>query len=184
MPSGTPRDLPPPWKSFLQEVDHRLAHPVEIHCLGGFAVAFYYVLPRATNDLDYIEVVPRDASSELQRLAGAGSELARRHRLHFQHVGVASVPEGYVERLVDIGPRDLLRLRLRLLEPHDLALSKLARHSPVDREDIAELARAVPLDPALLRTRYRDELRPVAIGDPARHDRTLDMWIEAYFPPG
>jgi len=58
-------------------------------------------------------------------------------------------------------------LRLRALEAHDLALSTLSRDSPVDREDVAHLARTVPLDPELLRRRYREELRPIAIGDPA-----------------
>jgi hypothetical protein len=64
-----------------------------------------------------------------------------------------------------------------------LALSKLTRNSPVDRDDVAHLAKTVPLDPALLRTRYRQELRPIVIGDAERHDRTLEMWIESYFPP-
>ncbi|MFQ5990753.1 MAG: hypothetical protein ACE5K9_12645 [Candidatus Methylomirabilales bacterium] len=30
--------------------------------------------------------------------------------------------------------------------------------------------------------RYQQELRPIVIGDPERHDRTLEMWIESYFP--
>lgn len=75
------------------------------------------------------------------------------------------------------------RLRLRALDPHDLALSKLARNSPIDREDVAQRARAIPLDPNLLRSRYQRELRPIVIGDLSRHDRTLEMWIEAYFDP-
>jgi hypothetical protein len=61
-----------------------------------------------------------------------------------------------------------------------LALSKLGRNSPVDREDVAHLARTVPLDPALLRTRYEQELRPIAIGNLERLDATLEMWIRAY----
>jgi hypothetical protein len=63
---------------------------------------------------------------------------------------------------------------------YDLALSKLVRNSPIDREDVAQLARAVPLDPALLRARYERELRPIRIGDQERSDRTLRLWIEAY----
>jgi hypothetical protein len=47
---------------------------------------------------------------------------------------------------------------------------------------VAHLAKTVPLDPVLLRTRYREELRPIVIGDPEVHDRTLQMWIESYFP--
>jgi hypothetical protein len=40
----------------------------------------------------------------------------------------------------------------------------------------------VPLKAEILRTRYHSELRPIIIGDVARHDRTLEMWIDSYFP--
>ena len=53
---------------------------------------------RATNDLDYVDIFPRDAMEALQRIAGAGSALAKKHRVHLQHVGVASLPESYTER--------------------------------------------------------------------------------------
>ena len=36
-------------------------------------------------------------------------------------------------------------------------------------------------DPALLRERYETDLRPIIIGDLARHDQTLALWLEAYF---
>jgi hypothetical protein len=118
----------------------------------------------------------------LPEIAGQQSALAKKHRLHFQHVGVASLPDAYAERLTELYPRTLRRLRLFALDPHDLALSKLARNSPIDREDVAQLARAVPLDPVLLRTRYERELRPIIVGDREWHDQTLEMWIAAYFP--
>ena len=173
--------MPNPWRAFLVDVDRRLPRSIEIHCLDGFVAALYYDLPRPTNDLDYIEVVPHDAMATLQEIAGVESPLAEKHRVHVQHVGVASLPESYAERLTEPFPRRFERLRLFALDAHDLALSKLTRNSPIDRDDVAQLARAVPLDAKLLRARYRRELRPIIIGDPERHDRTLAMWIEAYF---
>ena len=56
MPSATPPELPNPWRAFLVDVDSQLPRTIEIYCLGGFVAAFYYDLPRPTNDLDYIEV--------------------------------------------------------------------------------------------------------------------------------
>jgi hypothetical protein len=94
---------------------------------------------------------------------------------------VASLPDRYEERLTPLWPGRFSRLALFALEAHDLALSKLARNSPIDREDVARLARTVPLDPALLRERYETELRPIIIGDLTRHDQTLALWLEAYF---
>ena len=103
-----------------------------------------------------------------------------KYHLAFQHVGVASLPESYVER-IELLPSRFEKLRLLVLEGHDLALSKLARNSPVNREDVAHLIKVVPLDRKILRTRYQKELRPNIIGDPEIHDRTLQMWIDAYF---
>lgn len=142
-----------------------------------------YGLPRPTADLDYVEVIPSTQRSRLQQLAGPDSPLARAHGVHLQHVTVASLPDRYDERLSPLWPGRFARLALLTLEPHDLALSKLARNSPIDREDVARLARAVPLDPDLLRERYQRELRPIIIGDVARHDLTLALWLEAYFGP-
>jgi hypothetical protein len=181
MPSATLRELPNPWRAFLVDVDRQLPRSIDIHCLGGFVAALYYDLLRPTNGLDYIEVIPRDARAILQHIAGVESPLAKKHRVHLQHVGVASLPESYAERLTEIVPGMCERLRIFALDAHDLALSKLARNSPIDRHDVAQLAKAVPLDPNLLRARYRDELRPIIIGDIERSDRTLEMWIEAYF---
>jgi len=36
----------------------------------------------------------------------------------------------------------------------------------------------VPLDVTVLRQRYQEELRPY-LGNPAREDLTLDLWVEA-----
>jgi hypothetical protein len=77
----------------------------------------------------------------LQQVARADSALAKKHRVHLQHMGVASLPDSYAGRLAPISPTSLSRLRLLALEPHDLALSKLARNSPVDRNDVAHLAK-------------------------------------------
>ena len=180
MPFAIPLEVPNPWGPFLTEVDAQLSLDVAIHCLGGFVTALYYDLPRPTNDLDYIEAIPNEAITTLQRLAGADSSVARKYGVHFQHVAVASVPESYEDRLAELWPRRFQHLRLFALEAHDLALSKLARNSPSDRNDFAQLATTVPLDPRVLRARYEDELRPIIIGDPEQHDRTLELWMEAY----
>ena len=182
MPFATWPELRSPWREFLLAVDHRLPRPVALHCLGGFVTAIQYRLERPTNDVDYIDIVPHDAGPGLQALAGRESALAQRHHVYFQHVTVASLPESYAERLIELFPGRFRHLRLLALDPHDLALSKLARNSPIDREDVAYLAKTVPLDPALLRTRYQQELRPLLIGDLERHDRTLEMWIQSYWP--
>ena len=169
--------LLPPWPDFLTEVDQALTAPVELHCLGGFVLAILYGLPRPTDDLDYIEIRPRDAHPEMQELAGFGSKLCRKHKVFFQHIGaVADVPESYEDRLtsLDLG---LSKLSLKILDPYDLALSKL-RNSPKDREDVKLLAAKLKLSHATLMDRFNREMSWVANRE--RHETTLRWWRE-YF---
>jgi len=50
--------LPSPWKEFLLEFDSILPEPLELHCIGGFVVCYFYGLPRPTGDIDYYSAVP------------------------------------------------------------------------------------------------------------------------------
>jgi hypothetical protein len=176
-----PSDLAEAWIRFLTDVDAALPATIELHCLGGFAAAAHYGLPRPTADIDYLQVTPPAARERLQEIAGEGSTLAKKHGLYFQHVALVSLPDRYDERLREIFPGRFRNLRLYGLDPHDLALSKLSRNASVDREDVQFLARSVPLDPIVLRRRYEEELRPIILGSQEEHDQTLRMWLEAYF---
>src|SRR5882672_2890531 len=96
MPSVTRPELPNPWRAFLIDVDSQLPRPIAIHCLGGFVAAMYCDLPRPTNDLDYIEVIPRDAMMALQELAGIESPLARKHRVTRTRLRTRSLSHDHV----------------------------------------------------------------------------------------
>ena len=168
------------WVAFLKEVDGLLGGPVELHCLGGFVLAVAYGLPRPTADVDYITAIPSDVVTDLEGIAGRGSALARKHGLYFQHVTVADVPEDYEGRLTQLFPGEFSRLRVRALDVHDLVLAKLVRNSPVDLEDAKFLADTGNLNEKVLRERYEKELRP-NLASEARHDLTLELWVEACF---
>ncbi len=168
------------WRTFLQEVDAQLPTPVELHCFGGFVLAACYGLPRPTGDVDYVTATPRTSATSIEALAGEGSELGKKHRLHFQRVTIADVPEDYDQRLVRIFAKDFAKLRLLAFEVHDIVLSKLSRNHPKDLEDAQFLAKAGWLDPAVLRQRYRKELRPNLTNE-RRHGLTLELWLEACF---
>jgi hypothetical protein len=94
-------------------------------------------------------------------------------------VTVASIPEEYESRLTEFFAGQFKRLRLFVPDPYDLSLSKLARNIDVDMEDVKHLAEVCDLDLDLLKVRYEKELRPIIIGPPGRHDRTLQLWIDA-----
>lgn len=170
--------FPEPWKTFLENVDRALTAPVVLHCLGGFVLVCCYGLPRQTNDIDYIET-EISGDQELIALAGRSSDLCRRHKVYFQRAaGVALFPEGYARRLVGVDLPALTRLRLKVFEAHDLVLSKLDRYLAVDREDIKFLATAVPLDLAVLESRYAEEMRPYTVVRPERLDATFQLCVD------
>lgn len=172
------REIPKPWATFLGDLDHAIQTRVELHCLGGFVIAERYGLARPTGDVDVLTAVPATSLPSLIALAGLGSPLHKKHHLYLQVVTVTQPPEDYALRLTEMFPAALRWLRLLALDPYDLALTKLERNSPRDREDVFRLAEAVPLDLAQLRTRYEQETRPY-LGNPAREDLTLKLWIEA-----
>lgn len=173
-----PHNRPPePWNSFLAAIDVTFDHQVVLHCIGGFAIAMLYDLPRPTVDVDCLSVIPVEETAPLQSLAGEGSALHKNHGVYLQHVGIVSVPENYQDRLLPMFPAVFRRLLLFGLEAHDLALSKLARNSARDREDVKFLARAAPLDLSVLESRYQSELRPY-LANTDRHDLTMRLWHE------
>jgi uncharacterized nucleotidyltransferase DUF6036 len=170
-----------PWREFLEELDSLLDETIELHCIGGFAVVSAYGLTRSTNDLDYVTLVPFNRVAALQELAGEGSPLARKHKVHIQHVGVATVPENYQERMRELYAGHFKNMRLFILDPYDLVLSKLSRNADRDREDTAYLAKTLNLNANILQQRYELEMKASLIGPPERHDNTLKFWIDAYF---
>src|SRR5579863_4329994 len=171
-----PPDLSSPWKEFLDELDSQLQEPIELHCIGGFAVVAAYGLPRSTNDLDYFSLEPFNRAVDLENLAGQGSPLARKHKVYVHRAAVASVPENYQERMAELFAGRFKNIRLFVLDPYDLVLSKIERNADRDRDDVKYLASTQRLSAETVRQRYRTEL--CTTGPRERHDQTLEFWIE------
>lgn len=122
-----------PWQSMLAALDRALDQDTELHCMGGFVLAEHYGLVRPSADVDIIESLGTDRAS-IAQLAGRGSALHKRHRVHIDVVTVADVPDDYDARLIPMNVDGLTRLRLRAFERHDLVLAKLCRNIDRDRE--------------------------------------------------
>jgi len=166
-----------PWDSFFRDLDSGLSAPLRLDCIGGFVVTQLYGLDRTTADVDVIELAPRESADTAMALASRGGPLARKHLVYIDRVGVASVPENYEDRLIEMFPGAYSKLRIMALDPYDLALSKIERNRQKDRDDVRFLARTVPFDLEILQERYTAELR-WQLGVPEREDLTLRLWIE------
>ena len=174
--------LPDRWRGFLTELDRRLTADTYLYCLGGFVVTVLYGVERDTGDLDALEILPREAAAQALEVGGRGSSLLGKTGLYLDQVGVADYPDSYEDRLYEPWPESFTRLRLLILEIHDVVLAKLARNNERDRFDVEALARAGYLDPEVLQTRYHDEMRSyLAPMIAERHDLTLRLWMKKYF---
>ncbi len=169
--------LPEPWRAFLAALDRAVPGEVQLHCLGGFVMTTLYGMPGRPRR----RCVCRDALGGDQvpgGLGGRGRPFTRTHRVYLDFVTVATCPNNYEARIAEMFAGAFSNLRLFALDAYDLALAKLERNSQRDREDVFYLADRVPLDIAVLRQRYWKELR-LYLGNPAREDLTLDLWVEA-----
>lgn len=172
-------EIPEPWRLFLKDVDERTEEPTILHCLGGFVVAIQYGMPRPTADIDLLSVSPDVSRAKLIALAGRGSSLHAKHKVYLDFVVLRVHPENYEQRLKEMFAGAFERLRLMALDPYDLALTKLDRNSPRDREDFRYLAEAVPLQMASLRERYDAEVAPYLFEATDKALRmTMEFWIE------
>lgn len=175
--SKTGDSLPSPWKEFLLELASMLPEPLDLHCIGGFVICYFYGLPRPTGDIDYYSAVP--ANLNLIEMAGEGSALAQKYKIQLHHVAVTNLPEDYPTRLTEMFPRMFKDLRLFAPDPYDFILSKLERNSAKDRDDADYIFKTKRLSSQILRQRYEKELRPY-LSKENWHDATLKLWIEIF----
>ena len=176
--------LPPePCHSFLAEIDAALADPVFLNCIGGFALTVHYGMSRTTADVDLLEVPAAVLAGPLLTLGRECGPLHRKYKLYVDPVTVAFFPDNYEDRLTEIFAGAYKNLRIRVLDPYDVALTKLGRNNQRDRDDVRFLARSIPLDIETLKDRYLVELRwqfedGLRYGPRYRADRDIDEWIE------
>ncbi|MDX2269830.1 MAG: DUF6036 family nucleotidyltransferase [Bryobacter sp.] len=179
MPPDSPAE---PWHSFLTDLDEALRSPIDLHCFGGFAVSQHYGFARETADLDVLSVSPPSAAQKIMALAGRQSPLHRKHRVYIDHVAVSNYPDDYETRIRRIFPIWKC-VRLWVLEPHDLALTKLERSNDRDIRDVIYLAQSHLITKETLVSRFESELAPYLSGPtPDWHRSTLRMWLDACWP--
>ena len=135
--------LSPRLEQFLRALDAevRFEHVrPSLDLIGAAAIEVTVGHPRGTKDCDVLEAWGREADvvrGELERSAGKGTPLARRMDLYVDVVAngfpLLPRPPEWIPVL------QLQRFDVRALAPADVAVSKLKRFAPRDREDIDAL---------------------------------------------
>jgi hypothetical protein len=144
-------------REYFQKLEARLQlkAPIQVWVAGGMAVNLY-TGHRPTNDIDAEfsrrVIIPNDIIVEVSR---EGEALDRIWFDHNYNPMFALMHEDYqVDAIpVDLGVDDL---QIFVLSPSDLILSKIARFSDVDQDDIRALARLV--DERAIERRAREAL--------------------------
>ena len=142
-------------EAFLHAVDDELAlhakqgERLDLYILGRAALIVRFGVNLATKDVD---VVTHRNDLGLERTAlelfGAGTPNALRWRLYLEGVGAGHppVPGRYQNLAVDL-PGEWKVLRPRLLELHDLAITKLRRYHSGDSEDLRIICDSGAINP-------------------------------------
>lgn len=156
----------------LRALDSVCPAPLRLVLIGGAAVALHTRTPSGTHDIDHLpdvsvdDLVARCKAKRIQLPPIAAS-------------AVCDHPWNAEDRIERVVP-ELRRLRVFLLEPHDLTLSKIIRWHAGDEEDVVELHEAKPLSARILVDRYSTEMSHV-MGDPRRIARNFIECIDRLF---
>ncbi len=142
-----------------------MAEPIEAVLVGGTAVHFHTVV-RVSQDVEAIfshrVLMPPDLVLRWTDEAGDERTLVYDPG-YFRDRGL--VHPDYDRDAIDCESLLAERLRVRVLSPVDLAVSKLGRWVARDRDDVESLARHGLLDPESLRARAEEAL-DYFVGDP------------------
>jgi len=151
--------------------------PVVMYLAGGMAV-HYHCGTRYTNDVDAtfskrLLLSGRDMTVTYSRADGKVATIYL--DLTYNDVFALMHPDYQAdsEEWNGIGNEDRM-IRLRVLNPVDLAVSKLSRFSAQDRDDIASLGRTGRLTAQLLRQRASEAL-DYYVGDTRWIQQSIDI---------
>jgi hypothetical protein len=149
------------------------ARPVRMYVAGGAALHFY-TGERVSVDVDAVFsrriALPDDLQVAYRDEDGA-ARLLYFDRQYNDTLGLMHEDAHDDSVPLRLDGVDGAVLDVRLLAPVDLAVSKLARWSPQDQQDVAALARRGLVDPDELAERATDALA-MYVGDTARLRRT------------
>ena len=153
--------LPPELIGHLSELSRRLGKldpPVQAWLAGGFAVYFYTQHRRSLDvDIKWSHKIPIPPDMRVFEIGGVGGGLPDVVVMDGSFADVlGSHPPDWEKRSQEIYRFD--NIVLHVIDPVDLAVSKVARFSERDRSDIRELAEHGLIDPDVFAARAEEAL--------------------------
>lgn len=119
---------------YFRELGAHVKRPIHMNVGGCVPLILGGLVARKTEDIDVVDEIPAELRGEYKLL----DDLARRYNLeltHFQHHYLPSGWEGRLRSLEPIGG-----LRISLVDPYDVFLSKLSSVREKDFDDLRAVA--------------------------------------------
>jgi hypothetical protein len=160
--------MPPvsPARGFLEALDQ--AWPdvgtgkIRLQVIGSTALMLQFDYVRGTKDSDLLRAgsLPTPLETRLETLAGAGSTLARRHRMYLDLVAPSLLfrPQRLEFHLLVALNETLRAFEVEALDPVDVVVTKLKRFHANDLADIRAVWEQGLLDHGRLLERFRAAL--------------------------
>ncbi len=136
--------------------------------------------PRATGSLEadiaFLDDPDRTKADEVEAAIGEMSRFHQEYGVYAEgiHVSTAILPDGWMDRVVRWDLQSSRPADARFLEPHDLAVAKLAAFREKDLEFVGTLTDAGLLDLDVLRERVKH----LPSGTDPRVAERISSWID------
>ncbi|MGH3524345.1 MAG: DUF6036 family nucleotidyltransferase [Mycobacterium sp.] len=132
-------------------------------------------------DIAFLDDPDRQKADHVDAAIGEMSDFHSRNGVYAEavHIDTAVLPEGWWDRVVRWDLESSRPAEPNFLDPHDLAVSKLAAGREKDKAFVAAMIRAGLLDVAVLR--HRVTLLPNGI-DP-RVNQRIQAWLDIFEQP-
>lgn len=146
---------------FLRAVDAELARHankgegLDFYLLGRSALILGYGVPLMTKDVDVVASTDSHLLDVATRVFGKGGAGVSGNGLYLESVssGLPPLPGGFPKRCLEV-PGTWTVIRPKLLEMHDLIVTKFRRYHAGDREDIQILCDTGKVDVVTLQERF------------------------------
>jgi hypothetical protein len=163
-----------------------VAHDVDVLVLGSQSILGSFDeadLPAEATasqeaDIAFLDDPRREKADEVEGAIGEMSTFHEKNGIYAEgvHIEVAVLPDGWNHRLVSWDLQSSKPAEPHFLDPHDLAVSKLAAGRPKDYDFVLALIRSGLLDGVVIRERAS---MLVSGTDPRVGDR-IEAWLDCH----
>jgi hypothetical protein len=136
MDKSNPEDI----RAYFRKLGTQVHQPIRLVVRGSIALILPELLVRATEEVDVVDEIP----AEIRNMHKELKELRDRFGFRLAHFQSHYLPEGWAKRVHSVG--SFGKIQLFLVDPYDVALSKLFSGRTKDRDDLRVLAPLIEKD--------------------------------------